>query len=177
MLEKRQSARQKRHYLFEKDVSWSLPDLERYPQSVFGAQRKHDVHTGVDIFVPDGTKVFPIKAGKVIRVEWFTGSQSTPPTPWWNDTQAVWVQSDYFNTVYLYGEIKANVQVGQWVTCTTELGTISQVLKKEKGMTPTSMLHFEMYSQAPEESAIWKLDEARPEFLLDPTEVLRGIVP
>jgi len=56
----------------------------------FGAIRKFDIHTGVDLYCDHGTKVYSIEPGLVISVENFTGSLAE--SPWWNDTQAVLIK-------------------------------------------------------------------------------------
>ena len=57
----------------------------------FGAVRKHDIHTGVDLYVPEGTAVYALYDGVVVDVSKFTGPEANPPCPWWNETYSVTV--------------------------------------------------------------------------------------
>jgi len=142
----------------------------------FGAVRKHDIHTGIDIYLPYGTKVYPIEDGVVVNVEWFTGTKSNPPTPWWKDTQAVWVQSSNSNKlVFVYGEIDTDIAIGTKVSVNDCIGTIAEVLKKDKGKNPTTMLHLELYSDIPEQTVIWNIGEPMPNLLMDPTVYISKI--
>lgn len=143
--------------------------IEKFTQANFGVVRKHDIHTGVDIYCEEGTKVFSAEAGKVVHIETFTGTQAE--SPWWNETFAVVVKGK--SGYLLYGEIKLSpeLKIGSSIKAGQELGTVCRVLKQDKGTNPTTMLHFEMYSSAPF-GLWWKLNEKRPENLLDPTEFL-----
>lgn len=160
--------------LFNKNIHWEFPNTETFPQALFGAMRKHDIHTGIDIYVPEGTDVYPIKSGKVINVEWFTGINSKPPTSWWNDTQAVWVQ-DNDGFVWVYGELMSSVSIGDTVNQETSLGQIKQVLKKDKQINSTSMLHLELYSAIPNETVVWLHEQEKPDLLLNPLDHIQKI--
>lgn len=163
--------------LFDTQIKWSFPDKDLYPQAQFGAKRKHDIHTGIDIYVPEHTEVYSLIAGKVVNIEWFTGIKSIPPTPWWEDTQAIWVEDMSINPGYVlvYGEIKVNekIAIGDFVDQDTVLGTIKKVLKKDKGINPTTMLHLELYESKPKETAIWLLDQEKPKGLLNPLNEMK----
>ncbi len=56
----------------------------------FGAQRRLDVHTGVDLYCEPNTEVVAVEAGTVRVIEWFTGQHALTGegevTSWWNDT-------------------------------------------------------------------------------------------
>jgi murein DD-endopeptidase MepM/ murein hydrolase activator NlpD len=163
--------------LFENHISWKLPKPETYPQAVFGAKRKYDIHTGIDIYVPYGTRVYPIKNGTIINIEWFTGTKSSPQTPWWNDTKAIWIQSENESEVFIYGEldIDETIEIGTKVSTSDCIGTVAEVLKVNKGKNPTTMLHIELYSSIPTETVIWNHNETKPELLLDPTDIIKGL--
>ena len=135
----------------------------------FGSIRKHDIHTGVDLYCDHGDSVLAIEAGTVIAIEDFTGEKAN--SPWWNDTQAVLVKGK--TGVFLYGEIHPVVKVGDSVLEGTLLGTVIPVLKKDKGKTPVTMLHMELYSHDCTHSAIWNLDESMPAGLIDITDRLK----
>jgi Peptidase family M23 len=106
----------------------------------FGARRKFDVHTGLDLFAPVGEPVYACEDGVVIDVCAFTGASIG--MPWWHETQCVSVKGQ--SGVILYGEIDPKVEVGQTVKEGDLIGTVLQVLIKDKGR-PMSMLHIECY--------------------------------
>lgn len=69
----------------------------------FGAARKFDHHTGIDLFAPDGTEVFAIEDGIVTKITAFTGTYVG--MPWWADTVCVAIEGESGVIVYceLYG--------------------------------------------------------------------------
>lgn len=133
----------------------------------FGVGRKHDFHTGVDLYCPHDTEVFAVEGGKVVGKEKFTGPQAE--SPWWNETEAVLVEGR--SGVVLYGEVYSHVEVGQEISVGSRIGFTRTVLKKDKGR-PMCMLHVELYKHGTAESVWWKLDQNKPENLLDPTSKL-----
>lgn len=137
----------------------------------FGAVRRHDIHTGVDLYLPEGTPVFFVETGTVVGIEHFTGGKESP---WWNDTWAVLVESE--DKVLLYGEVykPTEYKVGQVVTAGSLCAHVAKVLKKMKGR-PMTMLHFEMYKPGTRESVWWKLNEPKPDNLLNPTDFLHTL--
>jgi len=152
-------------------VTFPVPPFIRVPVApepgAFGATRKFDVHTGVDLYVPEGTEVHAVESGRVVSVEDFTGPSAG--YPWWHDTQAILVEGA--SGVLLYGEVTASVLVGETVLEGQFLGRVKRVLVKDKG-TPVSMLHFERYAPGVRQSTVWGLGESQPEGLLDPTSLL-----
>ena len=76
-------------------------------QGQFGAVRKHDIHTGIDLYCPPNSKVFAMEAGRVIVRGAFTGMAAG--SPWWNDTQYLVIRSDA-GRIILYGEIRIRDQ-------------------------------------------------------------------
>ena len=110
------------------------------PANRFGARRKFDVHTGVDLFAPVGEPVLAFEKGIVIDVCTFTGASIG--MPWWEETQCVSVKGA--SGVILYGEIDPKVTIGQKVREGDLIGTVLKVLVKDKGK-PMSMLHIEWY--------------------------------
>ena len=155
----------------------------------FGAIRKHDIHTGIDLYCSDNEPVFAVEDGTVVAIEDFTGPGAG--SPWWNTTQAILVEGA--SGVICYGEITIFESIGVWETEYGEvegeepikvgdrvnagdtLGFVRRVLKKDKGVTPTSMLHFELYKPGTTGSVWWHHGEPQPEALLDPTELLKKI--
>lgn len=57
----------------------------------FGTIRKHDIHTGIDLYCEKDTPIYAIENGIIIAIEWFTGPSIN--IPWWNDTKAIAIKS------------------------------------------------------------------------------------
>lgn len=154
-------------------LSKTIFELERqlimFPQSRFGSVRKHDTHTGVDIYTANGEPVYAMEDGVVEKIEFFTGPSIG--TPWWRDTQAVTIRTK--NCLMLYGEIQPleRIEEGMEIKAGRMIGFVVQVLKQDKGMNPLNMLHFEMYTDHPV-AVVWNLNEPKPINLIDPTEYL-----
>lgn len=129
----------------------------------FGAVRKHDIHTGIDLYAPVGTPVFAVRKGTVVAIEDFTGPKAG--SPWWLDTQAVMIEDK--THVLLYGEIETNLEVGMKIEEGQFVGLVKRVLRNDKGL-PTSMLHFEAYAWGTRKSVVWELDSPRPPSLYNP---------
>lgn len=137
----------------------------------FAAVRRYDVHTGVDLYADAGTPVYAVEDGIVIAVENFTGPSAG--SPWWLDTQAVLVQGH--TGVVVYGEIKPSVQVGEAVTAGSLIGTVLQVLRRDKGVTPVCMLHLELLEHVAQESTpVWTIGADPPAGLVDPSAYLKS---
>lgn len=141
------------------------------PEGQFGAIRKYDIHTGVDLYCEPGSPVYSIGNGFVMAVEDFTGPKAG--SPWWNDTQSVLVHnSTLHNGTVCYGEIESAVRPGWLVKEGDIIGYVKTVLKKDKGK-PMTMLHFELYENIlAKESVVWPLNTEKPEHLADPTDLL-----
>lgn len=143
-----------------------------FPDAVgkFGVQRRHEYHSGVDLYCEVGTLVCAVQDGVVVAIENFTGPDSTPPSPWWNPTQAVLVQGS--DGVVVYGEITAKVQIGQVLRAGEVLGVVDKpVLKNYKGR-PTTMLHLELLTSGATKSEVWGLDQPCPPTLRNPLGLL-----
>lgn len=137
----------------------------------FGAVRKHDIHTGIDLYTEDGACVYAIRSGTIVNIENFTGSNAG--SDWWEDTKAILVEDS--DGVILYGELEpaSGLKVGDTVTENQLLGYVKRVLKVDKGKNPTSMLHLEYYTTGTRQSVWWKKDEPMPENLRNPIELLK----
>lgn len=136
----------------------------------FGVKRAHDVHTGVDLYAPDGAPVYAMQLGVVVDVFPFTGVDAN--CPWWLDTKAVAIEDD--DGVWLYGEIEPDTEIykGQMVFEGQHIGRVRRVLRNDKGR-PVSMLHMERYVRGTREFApLWELDKPQPPSLIDPTLML-----
>ena len=135
----------------------------------FGAWRRHHRHEGVDLYAAEGTEVRTVEEGRVVAIAPFTGTAEG--SPWWLDTQAVWVEGR--SGVVLYGEVQPPhlLQVGVWLATGASVGTVLRVLRHAKGR-PTSMLHLELHTRGTRTAFTWALNSERPDSLRDPTDFL-----
>jgi len=156
-------------------VIWTWPLFEGprvWPDEpgCFGTVRRHDVHTGVDLYTYPGMPVLAVEPGRVVAVEDYTGPKAG--SPWWRDTQAILIEGP--SGVVCYGEVAplkcitigAEIKAGDCIAC------VKTVLVRSKGR-PTTMLHVELYQPGARESVWWRLGEPRPSTLRDPTDRLR----
>ena len=140
--------------------------LPPHPGS-FGFVRKNHVHEGVDLYVPEGTEVVAVESGVVVAVLAFTGPLAG--SSWWKDTQAVLVAGD--SGTVCYGEVETVLMMGEEVETGSRIGTVKQVLGIDKGR-PMSMLHLELYQPRTCDVVEWKIGEAQPMSLCNPTSQL-----
>jgi len=137
-------------------------------QGLFGAIRKHDIHTGIDLYCEKHDIVYAIEDGVVVNVCVFTGPGAG--LPWWNDTKAVLIEGK--SGVILYGELDTELMIGDLIKEGDMIGMILTVLKKDKGL-PMNMLHLELYERGYRgDGEIWRIGEDKPKFLLDPTKLI-----
>jgi murein DD-endopeptidase MepM/ murein hydrolase activator NlpD len=151
---------------------WPLPNVPKLLPDTpgrFGAVRKHDVHTGVDLYCAVSTKVVAVEAGEVVVIEPFTGPDAA--SPWWLSTEAVLVEGA--SGVVVYGEVHPEVQVGDQLEAGDRVGRVMRVLPEDKGR-PTSMLHLELMVAGARTTVWWLLDKPQPPALRDPTPYLEG---
>jgi murein DD-endopeptidase MepM/ murein hydrolase activator NlpD len=151
---------------------WPIPSVKKSipgkdTQGFFGAVRKHDIHTGVDIYCNPNCKVIAVESGVVKHIENFTGPSAG--SPWWRETKAVWVEGD--SGVVVYGELDPIVNIGDSINAGDTIGYVQTVLANDKGL-PMTMLHIELYTKGMTETVWWRHEEEKPESLLDPTEFL-----
>lgn len=152
---------------------WPLPEVapaRPAGQGAFGAHRRYDIHTGVDLYCPEGSTVAAITGGRVVAVLPFTGPLAE--SPWWLPTEAVMIEDP--EGVWLYGELSSHLSVGQVVSAGDRVGQITRVLRHDKGK-PTTMLHLERYAPGAREPVWWRHDEPMPELLRDPTALLEPL--
>jgi murein DD-endopeptidase MepM/ murein hydrolase activator NlpD len=134
----------------------------------FGAVRKYDIHTGIDLYCEEHSKVFAIESGIVVNICNFTGEKAG--SPWWENTQAVLIEGQ--SGVVLYGEVSTDLNIGDKVKEGQIIGEVLRVLKKDKGL-PMTMLHLELYKRGYRgDGEIWNLNENKPEMLLNPDILL-----
>jgi len=166
----------------EDSLVWKFPlydasgiPVRKHP-GAFAYQRRHDIHSGVDLYCKEGSVVLAAESGRVVLMEAFTGPSDN--TPWWNDTKCVMIEgaSGCIN----YGEIQPEnwLQIGQNVSRGTVIGRVTPVLPvgKERPDIPghsRSMLHVELYKHDVRATTEpWTDPEKVPEGLLDPTPFL-----
>ncbi len=137
-------------------------------QGWFGAERKFDIHTGVDLYCEENSEVFCIEDGVILKVIPFTGEKVK--SPWWNATDAILIEGQ--SGIILYGEVASFVKKGDIVKGGDLIGKVLQVLKTDKGL-PTTMLHLELYEHGYEgEGEVWELGKEKPKYLLDPSDII-----
>jgi murein DD-endopeptidase MepM/ murein hydrolase activator NlpD len=135
----------------------------------FGAIRKFDIHTGVDLYCTEGTLVYAVEDGTVVQYGPFTGPKVG--SPWWLDTDFIMIEGS--SGVVCYGEIelREDLKIGSRINAGDIIGTVKRVLINDKGF-PTTMLHLELYKQGTRVPVVWSHFEEKPECLLDPTYLL-----
>lgn len=152
--------------------NFSSPIPEGSHPGSFGVVRKHDIHTGVDLYCEPMSEVVAIEDGTVLDVINFTGSVAG--SPWWNETMAVLIKGE--SGIILYGEIlpDSNIKKGVLILAGQSIGKVITVLKIDKNK-PMTMLHLELYNQEIKDAVVWQLSQIKPEALEDPTDLLKKI--
>lgn len=159
------------------NYTWPLPGEDKLTSyaGMFAAVRKHDIHTGVDCYCNPNQQVVAMEDGVVVAIEEFTGENANLPSPWWNNTKAVFIEGK--SGVFVYGEISPmdTIKVGKQMKRGQKIGHVITVLKKDKGIgLPITMLHLELYKTGTRESVIWNLEQPQPEHLIDPMPFLNA---
>ena len=172
---------------FCNDFGLGLP-IGNHP-GAFGFSRRHDVHTGVDLYCSENTVVEAMERGIVVKIEPFTGRKviiNGEPSTWWNDTSVILVEGA--SGIVGYGEVIPldGLKVGDEVKQGDAIARVTPVLPEGK-LRPDipghsrSMLHVELYSELLDSSRgvweVWKLGDPKPEKLLDPTSRLMEAKP
>ncbi len=153
-----------------KKLNYPLPEIGDL--GAFGTKRKYDIHTGIDLYCERQELVYAIEDGTVVAIEAFTGEHAD--SPWWNNTWAILIEGA--SGVILYGEVDhCHLTVGDKIQEGQFIGWIEQVLKEDKGVTPTSMLHLEVHQPGTRQSFWWHHGEPMPATLIDPTEFLKRL--
>lgn len=159
------------HFFPLKYFGASYPIPKEQEQGSFGFKRKFDFHTGIDLYCSEGTEVVACEDGFIVNIEEFTGPNAG--SPWWYPTKSVLVRGK--TGVIVYGEIQPfpDLFINKKVYAGESIGNVLRVLKRNKGVTPTSMLHFEIMSSESKETIIWSLsNKERPRQLIDPRDFL-----
>lgn len=140
----------------------------------FAAVRKHDIHTGIDLYADNNSPVFAMVDGTVVDILDFTGPSAG--TPWWLDTRAVVIED--VMGLWLYGEINPidDLAIGSVVVEGTTIGHVARVLRNDKGL-PTAMLHLERYNRRlATYGPVWNHGDCCPTGLIDPTPLLANLI-
>lgn len=134
----------------------------------FGAIRKYDIHTGLDLYCEDGDSFYAFEDGEIINIFNFTGDLAE--SPWWENTKGILIRSDKFSL--LYGEVETELNIGDFVKKGDRIGSVKRVLKEDKGL-PMCMLHIEAYNiDYFGEGVIWNLNEDKPDMLLNIEDII-----
>lgn len=169
--------------VIKSEVNWIFPvesnaiPIGNHP-GAFGFTRKHDIHSGVDLYCTSNATVYAVEAGEIIKIGPFTGPSAG--FPWWLDTKCIAIEG--LSGVVNYGEITPNynLKVGDKVKRGQYIGNVIPVLRegKERSDIPGHsryMLHLELYKKGTKD--VWRgwqlTDPKQPDELLDPTEHLR----
>lgn len=145
----------------------------------FAFERKNHTHEGVDIYASENDAVYAIHEGTIIAIRPFTGEHTSlvgiTPSPWWNNTFCVLVQTKF--GVINYGEITPidSIRVGDRIQKGALLGRVCRVLKTDKGR-PLDMVHLERYTYDTDTPVVeWSKGEVKPPRLLAPGNLLLGL--
>jgi len=143
-------------------------------KGAFAVPRKFHVHEGVDIYVPEGTRVSAVERGRIVAISPFTGLHAL--TPWWEETWVVMVEGP--RGVVAYGEIVplSELSVGDLLAAQDTVGHVKRVLRVDRGR-PMSMLHLELHVHGTTRCEDWKRDDPPPPSLRDPTPHLLNAHP
>ena len=147
-------------------VSWSLP-IGKYHPAGFGYSKSHNIHTGIDLYVPEGSSVHSVEDGTVADIFQFSG-----PNTLYNyllPTQAVVVNGP--TGLVLYGEVEVlkDIQIGQLIGAGTKIANIKCAVPDQP------MLHLELHKHGSKIPCLWKQGQPQPKSLLDPTSYLLSL--
>lgn len=121
----------------------------------FAFRRSFYHHPGIDLYCDDGQQVVAIEEGVVVHFEHFTGAKANPPSPWWNDTYSVLVETKNYGVIgYCELFMDDYLDIGDHVRAGDPIGNIVPVLKKDKG-NGTTMLHLELYEPGTRHHVTW----------------------
>ena len=100
------------------------------PEYTGVSQRFHAGHPGIDVTAPLGSKIYPIKSGKVIKVQYLN----------WDYGHAVWIDNGN-DIISIYGHMgKIFVEEGDVVTTDKAIGEVGLT-----GRTTGPHLHLEIH--------------------------------
>lgn len=150
------------------------PVPEAPAPGAFGVRRRHYIHTGVDLYAPEGELVRAVEDGQVVNLGGFTGPEAG--SPHWLTTDFIAVKG--LSGIVVYGEVSCGmVDPGDSVEAGCVLGRVLRVIRNPKPGFLPSMLHLELYAREMGTTSSlypvdWLLDAPRPVGLLNPTAQL-----
>jgi len=155
----------------------------------FLEKRTDRIHCGIDLYAPKKTEVFAVENGTIHSISEFTNPNQIP---YWNITYEIILHAE--STYYFrYAELdEVFVKKNDSVSEGDVIASVGQVLNPDKidehqphyiqqlaKDGKLSMLHFEMYDQAPERSKDYLggnwFTKDKPRGLCDPTSFLTHI--
>ena len=147
-------------------VCWSLP-IGKYHPAGFGYSKNHNVHTGIDLYVPESSSVHSVEAGTVIDIFNFTGPKTLYPQLL--PTEAIVIHGA--TGLVLYGELQVlkDIQFGQLIGAGTKIANIICAVPDQP------MLHLELHKPGSKIPSVWKQGQPQPKSLLDPTSYLLSL--
>lgn len=147
-------------------VSWSLP-IGKYHPAGFGYSKSHNIHTGIDLYVPEGSTVHSVEDGTIIDIFKFTGPKTIYPQLL--PTEAVVVNGA--TGLVLYGEVEVleGLQIGQLIGAGAKIANIICAVPDQP------MLHLELHKHGSKIPCLWKQGHPQPKSLLDPTSYLLSL--
>ena len=78
---------------------FTVPNYDSNKQGMFGATRKYDIHTGIDLYCEENDRVYSEVDGVVHKIHPFTGAIAN--SPWWNDTYAIMIYHIMIHIIHL----------------------------------------------------------------------------
>lgn len=151
-----------------------IPNADSEPGS-FGFVRSTDVHTGVDLYLPEKTVIHSLEDGEVVWYGQFTGE--AVGSPWWTDTWAIAIKSK--ERILVYGELfqSTRYEPGDKIKIGQNVGYVKRVIKKFT-KRPRCMLHLEEYELESEKGfkpVDWRLGDPMPIYLKNPVPFLESV--
>jgi len=136
----------------------------------FGAKRKYDIHTGVDLYCNPQELVYPFEEGEIVDIGYFTGPKVN--STWWKESKYISIKGK--SGIILYGELapNKNIQLGQKVKTTDNIAKVVRILNHP----PTNsvpdhkmdMLHIELLKNKNTYNN-WENELSKPNGLKDPS--------
>ena len=161
------------------DESYAVERIIDHP-GWFGGKRKHDIHTGVDLYCAPNTKVRAFEDGEVVEVDWFTGENAK--CPWWFESKFIAIAGK--SGTIIYGELEPDAMYlkGDKIKAKDIIGTTVRILKKPPKSHVIGhrmdMLHIELVETGKAKwGEDWLHEKERPKYLKDPTIYLFGSDP
>lgn len=149
----------------------------------FGFNRRKNHHTGVDLYCKDGSTVYAVEDGTIVKIDVFTGPKAGHT--WWEETYGIMIEGK--SGVVNYGEVQCpdshcsfGVSVGDKVKKGMPFAKVKRVLFEDR-LRPDipghscSMLHLELYKHGTREFADWHDPQKNPN-LCDPTPFLMAAI-